>query len=489
VPNLHDLLLGSGRPTDVALRFAGGQLSYGDLDHASATVARRLIGAGVSVGDRVAFQMHKSAHVVVLHLALLRCGAVQVPINPDYPEPEVRRLLHDADPVLLVRDPGCPVVHGHWASVTLDHDGRGTLLDLPAAAVGLPQVTPADGAAILFTSGTTGRPKGALLTHANLAVNAQVLIERWGFSEHDHLVHALPLFHTHGLFVALPTALGSGAAVTLLPRFDVESVVDALVGPPSTVLMGVPTHYARLLDSSRFDADHLSGTRLLVSGSAPMTPALHDAVRRRTGHRVLERYGMTETSMLTSNPLHGERRPGSVGPPLPGVEVRMTEPTATGQAAGEVEVRGPNVFGGYWRRPELQDEVFTPDGWFRTGDLGRFDDDGYLHLVGRSKDVVISGGLNVYPSDVETVLDAMAGVRESAVIGLPDDDLGEQVVAVVVADDGAQLDPDEVRRLCRRDLAGYQSPKRVVVVTELPRNAMGKVSKAALRERLVGRDG
>jgi malonyl-CoA/methylmalonyl-CoA synthetase len=490
---VHDLLLSApGREDAVAVSAPGVALCRADLDAESGRLAQQMAAAGVGVGDRVLFQVRKSPAVVVLHLALLRCGAVQVPVNPDYSEDEVRRLLENADPVLVVRDPDCPEVPGRWSTVTLDTTGHGSLFDLPASPVALPDVTPSDGAAILFTSGTTGTPKGALLTHANLAFNARTLVEAWGFEPHDHLVHVLPLFHTHGLFVALHCALASGAAMTLLPAFDVEQVIDALSGDPGgTVLMGVPTHYSRLLDSRRFDADHLQSVRLLVSGSAPMTPALHEAVRQQTGHRVLERYGMTETSMITSNPLVGTRKPGSVGPPLPGVEVRVVQPGGSpgedgGRGVGQVEARGPNVFGGYWRRPDLHAEAFTMDGWFRTGDLGRLDDEGYVHLVGRSKDLVISGGFNVYPADVEAVLDAIPGVRESAVVGLPDDDLGELVVAAVSVTDDSGLDPVQIRDACRRSLAGYQTPKQVVLVAELPRNAMGKVEKNVLREHLVG---
>ena len=494
-PTLHHLLLSApGRADQVVIGAPGVSLRRSELDQASARLAGQLAGAGVGVGDRVAFQVRKSPAVVVLHLALLRCGAIQVPVNPDYAATEVRGLLDDADPVLVVRDPACPKVPGPWRTVTLDQAGAGSLFDLPPSDGALPEVGASDGAAILFTSGTTGRPKGALLTHANLAFNARTLVEAWGFGPDDHLVHALPLFHTHGLFVALHCALVSGASMTLLPAFDVEQVVDALVGQRSgTVLMGVPTYYSRLLESSRFDAEHLRHVRLLVSGSAPMTPALHEAVRLRTGHAVLERYGMTETSMIASNPLEGTRKPGSVGPPLPGVGVRVVPaeppPGEQDSGVGEVEVMGPNVFGGYWRRPELAQEVFTSDGWFRTGDLGRIDDDGYLHLVGRSKDLVISGGLNVYPADVEAVLDAIPGVRESAVVGVPDADLGERVVAVVaVATPSGRSGPDadQIRAVCRARLAGYQTPKQVVLVEALPRNAMGKVAKNVLRDDLAG---
>jgi malonyl-CoA/methylmalonyl-CoA synthetase len=350
-----------------------------------------------------------------------------------------------------------------------------------------PELTSADGAALLYTSGTTGRPKGAYLTHGNLQHNAETLVDAWGFTSEDVLLHVLPLFHTHGLFVATHCVLASGASMVVQSRFDVTAALDEL--PRCTVLMGVPTHYSRLLSDSEFDRDAVRGVRLLVSGSAPMSPQVHERVRRRTGLAVLERYGMTETSMLTSNPLDGDRKPGTVGTPLRGVGLRIVDGNGrrapTGDV-GQVEVKGPNVFGGYWRRPDLDDETFTADGWFRTGDLGRLDDDGYLELVGRTKDLVISGGLNVYPKDVESVLDHVDGIAESAVVGLPDADLGERVVAAVVVEEGAFVDPQALRATLRDRLAPYQVPKHVTVLETLPRNAMGKVEKTVLRSLLAG---
>ena len=487
---LQDVLVsGDHEPHAVALRGVDGTvLTYGDLETASRRLAGQLMGHGVRVGDRVAFQLYKSPMVIVLHLALLRCGAIQVPINPDYAASEVRGFLNDAAPVVVIRDPACPDVSGSWSTLTLDVAGRGTLLELAQPDLALPSVGPDDGAAILFTSGTTGRPKGALLTHRNLAHNALTLIDVWQFSPEDRLVHVLPLFHTHGLFVAVHCALGSGASMTVLHRFEPDAVLDAITTDQCTVMMGVPTHYTRLLADPRFNSGTVGKMRLLVSGSAPMTPALHQAVAERTGHQVLERYGMTETSMLTTNPLRGVRKPGSVGLPLPGVDVRVVRSDlSVADDVGAVEVRGPNVFDGYWRRPELREQVFTRDGWFRTGDLGRFDADGYLHLVGRSKDLIISGGLNVYPADVESVLDALPEVRESAVIGVPDEDLGERVLAIVVAEEADGLDGERLRVKVRDHLAGYQVPKRVVVVPELPRNAMGKVDKTLLRQSMADR--
>ena len=486
---LHDLLIAADRPPDsVALRSVDGAvLTYGELEADSRQLAQQLIGQGIAVGDRVAFQVRKTLKVISLHLALLRCGAIQVPINPDYAESEVHGFLSDAEAAVFIRDPACPDVDGPWSTLTLNENGEGTLCDLAPADAPLPTVHSHDGAAILFTSGTTGRPKGALLTHRNLAHNAVTLIDAWGFTSHDHLAHVLPLFHTHGLFVAVHCALGSGASMTVVPRFEVDSVLDVMTAdPPCTVLMGVPTYYSRLLGSPRFSRTGVGAVRLLVSGSAPMAATLHEAVADRTGQHVLERYGMTETSMLTSNPLHGRRKPGSVGLPLVGMEVRIADADTEGEGVGEVEVRGPNVFGGYWRRPDLHDEVFTADGWFRTGDLGRFDSDGYLFLVGRAKDLVISGGLNVYPADVESVLDSLPGVRESAVVGVPDTDLGERLLAVVVLEPKTDIDGDRLRLLSRERLAGYQVPKRIFIVDELPRNALGKVEKSLLRETVGG---
>jgi malonyl-CoA/methylmalonyl-CoA synthetase len=483
-----ELLAAADRGFPAVLDQFGTVLTYGDLERESKRLAIGMVSAGVTRGDRVAYQLQKSPSALVVHLALLRCGAIQVPLNPDYTDDEVALLLGDAEPTLLIRPTSRKVIPGPWQLLTVDADGDGSLGRLPADDMGdLPPVAPSDGAALLYTSGTTGRPKGALLTHANLQANATTLVREWGFGPTDRLLHVLPLFHTHGLFVAAHCVLASGASMVLLPRFDVSQVLDQL--PSCSVMMGVPTHYTRLLADEQFGAEHCQGVRLFVSGSAPMTPAVHAEFTQRTGARVLERYGMTETSMLTSNPLRGERRPGSVGRALPGVSVRVVgagdRPVTAGET-GDVQVRGANVFGGYWRRPDLMADTFTADGWFRTGDLGRFGEDGYLELVGRSKDLVITGGLNVYPKDVEVVLDTLPGVMESAVIGLPDPDLGEIVVGVVVAHSGVVLDPGELRAAARKRLSGYKTPKRIVVADSLPRNVMGKVQKSVLRDELLG---
>jgi malonyl-CoA/methylmalonyl-CoA synthetase len=460
-------------------------LSYGDARRRSAQLAHALRALGVQPGDRVAVQVEKSPAAILLYVACVRAGAVLLPMNPAYSDAEVEYLLGDAEPTLFVCDPARAERAGPPTAVTLDAAGAGTLVGVAAVQ---PDTfddvarAPDDLAAILYTSGTTGRPKGAMLSERNLTSNAVALHRAWGFRPDDVLLHALPIFHTHGLFVATNCVLANGTSMVFLPRFDLDAVVEQLAR--CTVFMGVPTYYTRLLADPRVDAERCSRVRLFVSGSAPLLAASHEEFFARTGHAILERYGMTETSMITSNPLDGDRRPGTVGFPLPGVEVRVADDgrsCAPGEIGG-IEVRGPNVFSGYWRRPELAATEFTADGFFRTGDLGSRDDDGYLAIVGRSKDLVISGGLNVYPKEVEDVLDALEGVVESAVIGVPDADFGEAVVAVVVAEtDG--IDENAMRSAVRERLAAYKVPKRVHAVAALPRNAMGKVEKARLREQ------
>ncbi len=484
---LVELLVGEGSHDGAALALQvvgpggrpGERLTYDDLVARSAAVAGALVARGVRPGDRVAGVLPKSVAAVVLHLACLRAGAVHLPVNPGATDDELAHVVADAEPAVVVRAVDDPLLAGPGSSTPGWVDDVPVDLDQPAA--------------LLYTSGTTGLPKGVLLSHGNLLHNARTLAEVWGFTDPDlpapdALLHVLPLHHTHGLFVALHCALAGAGSTLLLEQFD---PVDALaLLPATTVLMGVPTHYVRLLAEPGFDARATASLRLMTSGSAPMPASLHARLHERTGQQVVERYGMTETSILTSNPLHGERRPGSVGPALPGVGVRVVDegdvPLPAG-SVGAVQVRGQNVSAGYWRRPELRAVDVTGDGWFRTGDLGRLADDGYLTLVGRTKDLVISGGLNVYPAEVEAVLDAHPAVRESAVVGVPDPDLGEAAVAVLVAaDPGAGVDVDAVRAAARERLAGYKVPRRLVVVDELPRNAMGKVEKARLRAMLAG---
>jgi len=441
---------------------------YADLDARSAALAGALGRAGVGVGDRLVAQVAKSADAVALHLACLRAGVVLVPLNTAYTPAEVAAFVDDADPALVVDDAGL---------AALADDGGPPLGELVPRA-------DADPAAMLYTSGTTGRAKGAVLSVGNLVSNARALIEAWRFEPDDVLVHVLPVFHVHGLFVALHCALGVGAAIRFQARFDAGAVIADL--PRSTVLMGVPTHHHRLLAHPDLTAEACAGLRLVTSGSAPLSADEHRAFADRTGHRIVERYGMTETMILTSNPYDGERVPGTVGFPLPGVGLRVVDDDGVELPAGQVggvEVRGPGVFGGYWRRPEATAAAFTPDGWFRTGDVGSLDDEGRLALAGRAGDLIISGGFNVYPAEVELAVGRAPGVDESAVVGVPDPDLGEVVVAVVVARPGASVDESAVLASCE-DLARFKRPRRVVVVDRLPRNAMGKVRKDELRARL-----
>jgi malonyl-CoA/methylmalonyl-CoA synthetase len=462
--------------------------TYGDLRAWSGRLANALVGLGVKKGDRVAVQAPKSPEFLFLYLACLRAGAVLLPLNTDYTAREVDYFLGDARPILFVCAPGREAQFSvAGALVTLGEDGDGSLIeacrDLPEAFATV-AVANDDLAAILYTSGTTGVSKGAMLSHANLASNARVLVDFWRFTRRDVLLHPLPVYHTHGLFVATNTCLMAGASMLFMPRFSGPEALRLL--PRATAMMGVPTHYHRLLAEPGLNPDLVKGMRLFVSGSAPLSAESHREFEARTGHRILERYGMTETNMITSNPYVGERRPGSVGPALPGVEVRVAD-MASGKILpqgeiGVIEVRGPNVFKGYWQMPGKTAQEFRPDGYFITGDMGFIDDKGYVTIAGREKDLVISGGLNVYPAEVETLLDALPGVRESAVIGLPHPDFGEAVTAVVVPELPGAIDEQTIRASLGKELAAFKVPKRVVFVAELPRNAMAKIQKKALRE-------
>jgi malonyl-CoA/methylmalonyl-CoA synthetase len=460
-----------------------------------ARAAHALQAAGVGPGDRVAVQVAKSPQALAVYGAAVGLGAVFLPLNTAYTAAEVAYFLGNATPRLFLCDPAkeaalAPVAAEHGARLmTLDGAGRGSFPEAMAGAVDTFDPVdrgPDDLAAILYTSGTTGRSKGAMLTHRNLLSNAEVLAGLWRFTAADVLLHALPIFHTHGLFVASNVSLLTGGRMIFLPGFDLEQVLAAL--PRATAMMGVPTFYTRLLEDTRFTRDLCAGMRLFVSGSAPLLAETHRAFEARTGHRILERYGMTETNMNTSNPYEGERRAGTVGFPLPGVDLRiMAEgaPVAAGEA-GVIEVRGPNVFAGYWQMPEKTAEELRPDGWFITGDVGRVDGDGYVQIVGRAKDLVISGGFNVYPVEVEAELDAQPGVLESAVIGVPHPDFGEAVFAVLVARKGVALEAEAVLAGLRDRLARFKQPKAAVVVEALPRNTMGKVQKAELRKTYAG---
>lgn len=484
-------------PTRLAIRDTlGNDMTYGLLDQQVGRVAATLQTLGVATGDRVASQIEKSIESVYLYLACLRVGAVYVPINTANTTPEVEYFLADAAPRVAIVRPNdhmalAPIAEATGVThlLTLDARGHGSLMDrvdetttpsptpcaLPASAL----------AAIVYTSGTTGRSKGAMLTRGNLASNSVTLAASWRFTTQDVLLHTLPLFHVHGLFAALNTVLAAGASLLLMPGFDAQTTLQQL--PQATVFMGVPTYYTRLLQLPELTRERTATIRLFVSGSAPLLPETHQRFAARTGHVILERYGMTETLMNASNPYEGMRLPGAVGPALPGIEIRIVRPDTdlvelAPDTVGAIEIRGPNVCSGYWRAPDKTRLEFREDGWFRTGDLGRIDPNGYLHIVGRAKDLVITGGYNVYPKEVETEIDSIAGVIESAVIGIPHPDFGEGVTAVVVAGD-AGLDENTIIEQLQKRLARYKVPKRVMIVSELPRNAMGKVQKNLLRER------
>ena len=472
---------------------AGDEYRYADMESESARLAGFLAAAGAVPGDRISVQTAKSPQALCLYLACLRGGFVFHPLNTGYRAGELEYFFADAEPAVVVCDSGNLDVVGPLAQqlsiprlFTLDGDGSGTLADRSRDTDDDPVIVYRDKhdmAALLYSSGTTGKPKGIVLTHNNLYASAGALVQAWGFTEDDILLHALPLYHVHGLFVALGCVLLSGAAMRWLPAFNAGKVIELL--PRCTTMMGVPTYYTRLLASEDFTRETAAHIRLFISGSAPLLEETFHAFEDRTGHRILERYGTSETNMNTSNPLLGERRPGSVGPPLPGVEVRICDAAGTALPHGEtgnLQVRGENVFRGYWRMPEKTAEDFTEDGFFNTGDLGVVDEDGYFSIVGRSKDMIITGGLNVYPAEVEGIINDMAGVRESAVIGAPHPDFGEAVVAVIVCTPGAALNADQVTGHTKDRLAGYKAPKRVLFVDELPRNTMGKVQKNLLRE-------
>src|SRR6195256_5105989 len=481
-------------PSRLAIETHDGQrISYADLIARAGQMANVLVARGVKPGDRVAAQTEKSVAGLVLYLATVRAGAVYLPLNTAYTLTELEYFITDAEPSLVVCDPSNAQGIGAIAAKvgarveTLGADGTGSLTD--AAATAKPEFETVarendDLAAILYTSGTTGRSKGAMLSQDNLASNSLALVDYWRFTNKDVLIHALPIYHTHGLFVASNVTLFARASMIFLPKFDPELIIRLMAR--ATVMMGVPTFYTRLLQSPALNKESCSHMRLFVSGSAPLLADTHREWFARTGHAVLERYGMTETNMNTSNPYDGDRVPGAVGHALPGVTVRVTDPetgkTLAPETVGMIEVKGPNIFKGYWRMPEKTKAEFRNDGFFITGDLGKIDANGYVHIVGRGKDLVISGGFNVYPKEIESEIDAMPGVIESAVIGVPHADFGEGVTAVVVCDKGEHVDETSVLKALDGRLAKFKMPKRVIVVDELPRNAMGKVQKNILRD-------
>ena len=474
----------------------GRHFSYGDANEATARLANVLTDLGVQPGDRVAVQVEKSIEALFLYLATVRAGAAFLPLNTAYTPTEIEYFLNDAAPRVFVCDPArrdSLFEIAEKAGAKVETLGVATGTDAPAGSLteraGAAKADFAtvergrqDLAAILYTSGTTGRSKGAMLTHENLLSNAQTLVESWQFTAKDVLLHVLPIFHTHGLFVASNTVMLAGGAMIFLQKFDPDLIFEHL--PNATAMMGVPTFYTRLLSDERLTKQAAGHMRLFTSGSAPLLAETHREFEARTGERILERYGMTETNMNVSNPYEGERRAGTVGFPLPGVSLRIVDadkgtPVADGEV-GIIEVKGPNVFAGYWQMPEKTASEFRDDGFFITGDLGTIDEDGYVTIVGRSKDLVISGGYNIYPKEIELVIDELPGVTESAVIGVPHADFGEGVVAVVVGRKG--LTQDDITAPLKDKLARFKQPKAVVFVDELPRNTMGKVQKAELRK-------
>ena len=459
----------------------------------SGQIANVLRKAGVEPGHRVAMQCEKSIEALALYLACLRVGSLFLPLNTAYMPAEMDYFVGDAEPTIVVSsiqaaDQLAPICANHNATLfTLGEHSDGTLMDAARVAGTdclIAERGPDDLAVILYTSGTTGRSKGAMLSHKNLLSNAESLSEAWRFTSEDRLLHALPIFHAHGLFVAINVSLNVGASMIFLPKFDINVVMDKIGS--ATTMMGVPTFYTRMLADERCNSKNLSHMRLFVSGSAPLLAETHREFEAKTGQRILERYGMTETTMNSSNPYDGDRRAGTVGFPLPNIELRVVDPETGDELPkgdiGSLEVRGPNVFQGYWRMPEKTAEDFRDDGFFITGDIAKFDEDGYITIIGRSKDLVISGGYNVYPKEVETEIDDLDGVNESAVIGVPHPDFGEAVLAVVVPTSGVKLVADQITLPLQKRLAKFKCPKKVVFINALPRNTMGKVQKNELRK-------
>ncbi|UWS78309.1 malonyl-CoA synthase [Phaeobacter sp. G2] len=493
---LYDGLFGihAGKTTPFLRLLDGQVITHQDFLATSAQIANVMAQIGLKPGDRVAVQVEKSPQALALYAACAQAGLVFLPLNTAYTVDELSYFIENSGAALIVCDGRNEDQLGVVAErlsaqiETLNADGGGTLM---AQAQVMPmsfapvERTGDDLAAFLYTSGTTGRSKGAMLTQDNLLSNARTLVSEWRFTSDDVLLHALPIFHTHGLFVATNVTLAAGSSMVFMPKFDLDQIIASM--PEATTMMGVPTFYTRLLDDERFTKDLAAHMRLFVSGSAPLLAETHSQFEERTGHRILERYGMTETNMNTSNPYDGERRAGTVGFPLPGVELKITNPDtgaslATGEV-GQIEVRGPNIFKGYWQMPEKTAAELRQDGFFLTGDLGKIDDDGYVHIVGRNKDLIISGGYNIYPKEIELVLDDQPGVLESAVVGVPHPDFGETVLGVIVPEKGATPDTDAIMEAVHHSLARFKHPRKLVVLAELPRNTMGKVQKNILREQ------
>lgn len=469
----------------------GRKFSFAAFHRLAGQLAQQLLAAGARPGDRIAVQVEKSPEAIALFWACAWAGLIFLPLNPAYTSSEVSYFISDAEPAIFITTPQRETEMAKMAGVrsilTLDDTGGGSLVTGLGPRTSLDHPSSWDDiAAILYTSGTTGRSKGAMLSHGNLASNALALVDAWRFTSNDILIHTLPVYHTHGLFTAINTLLLSGGQILFRRKFSADDVMALM--PQATSMMGVPTFYTRLLQHAGLTREAAAHMRVFISGSAPLLAETHKEFKQRTGHAILERYGMTETNMNTSNPYDGERRTGSVGFPLPHIEVRITDP-ATGRSFpngsdGMIEVRGPNLFKGYWRNAEMTAQDMRADGYFITGDLGHIDEDGYLVISGRAKDLIITGGFNVYPKEIESLIDGKPGVIESAVIGLPHADFGEAVTAVIASADS--IDEAALIAELRKKLAGFKVPKRVIVVPELPRNAMGKVQKAELRKRYAG---
>jgi malonyl-CoA/methylmalonyl-CoA synthetase len=496
---LYDRLFGrhAGQATPFLHLPDGSVITHAAFLSLASRMANAMTRLGLRPGDRVAAQVEKSPEALALYAACAQAGLVFLPLNTGYTAEELGYFFENSGAALILcgspmRPAVVPLADRTGARVlTLDADGSGSFKDLTLSESPDFAIVPRqadDLAALLYTSGTTGRSKGAMLTHGNLVSNAETLAKHWKFTKSDVLLHALPIFHTHGLFVAANVTLIAGGSMVFFPKFDLEALLDWM--PRATTLMGVPTFYTRLLGDPRFTRDSAARMRLFISGSAPLLAETHVQFEKRTGHRILERYGMTETNMNTSNPFEGERRAGTVGLPLPGVALKITDPQS-GQVLpageiGQIEVRGPNVFKGYWQMPEKTAAELRSDGFFITGDLGKVDEDGYVHIVGRNKDLIISGGYNIYPKEIELVLDQQPGVLESAVIGIPDTDLGEAVLGILVANGDQPLDLEAIMEALKGSLARFKQPRRLVVVEDLPRNTMGKVQKNLLRDTYAG---
>jgi len=469
------------------VRENGGVITYGTLLADTQRMAAALMSLGVTPGDRVAAQIEKSPEALLLWFGCLWMGAVYMPLNTGYTPSEVDYFINDAEPALFVVDPAATPPES-VKTATLGTDGDGSLIAAMPANAAIPRADLDDEAlaAMLYTSGTTGKPKGAMIPRRALFSNAATLAKAWHFTSDDVLLHALPVFHVHGLFVATNTILAAGASMRFHTKFDAEAVLADL--PNATVLMGVPTFYTRMLQHPKLLLNGAVGIRLFISGSAPLLPETHEAFSGLTGQAILERYGMTETQINASHLYEGPRTPGTVGPPLPGIDIRVTDPASGALLpkgeTGMIEVRGPNLFVGYWRNPEKTAEDMRPDGYFITSDLGRIDENGHVVIVGRGKDLIISGGLNIYPKEVETEINAIEGVIESAVIGVPHPDFGEAVMAVVTVRDATA---DTIASGLEGKIARFKLPKAIEIVTELPRNTMGKVQKNLLRDQYRSR--